>query len=208
MTGYEAYKYYLALKLHFTTDKYDVFDQNGRVFCKRESFDKRNDRMLFERIAVKKKTPREFIDFCVANFAHYNLQMMYEQSEAENIHKQWLANKEKLSYMFMSQCSTILNKSGGKDPFRIEKGIPVLMSMYLNGDVSIETMSILNRFEDYLKNWQSLNFIWGPQFRTINKINKFVKFDYNKLHAVYKNILKEELKEVNYGQNISQSAGS
>lgn len=208
MTGYEAYKYYLALKLHFTTDKYDVFDQNGRVFCKKESFDKRNDRMLFERIAVKKSTPREFIDFCVANFAHYNLQMMYDQSEAESIHKSWIANKEKLSYLFMRECSTIANRCEGKDPFRIEKGVPVLMTMYLNGDVSIETMSILNKFEDYLKNWSALSFVWGPQFRTINKINKFVKFDYNRLHQIYTNTLKEELKEVNYGQNISQSAGS
>lgn len=205
MTGYEAYKYYLALKLHFTTDKYDVFEQNGRVFCKKESFGKRNDKMLFERMAAKKPTPREFIDFCVANFAHYNLQMMYDQSESETIHKSWVTNKEKLTYLFMQQCSAIERECQGKDPFKVVNGVPPLMSMYLSGEVGIETMSILNTFEGYLQKWGTLSFLWGTQFRTINKIKKFVKFDYNRLHNIYTNTLKDNSEEPDHGTNISPS---
>ena len=43
MNEFEAYKHYLALKLHFSSD-YDYFKYNGKTNATQQSFEKRKDR--------------------------------------------------------------------------------------------------------------------------------------------------------------------
>ena len=64
--GFDAYKTYLALKRHFTSD-YDYFKYNGKVRAGVESFLKRNDRFFFRKLA-KKYDDKELVDFFVSNF--------------------------------------------------------------------------------------------------------------------------------------------
>ena len=47
--GFDAYKTYLALKRHFTSD-YDYFKYNGKVRAGVESFLKRNDKFFFRKL--------------------------------------------------------------------------------------------------------------------------------------------------------------
>ena len=51
--GYEAYKKYLAIKLHFTKDEYDFFKYNGETNAKFETFIQRNDKYFFVKVARK-----------------------------------------------------------------------------------------------------------------------------------------------------------
>jgi hypothetical protein len=69
MDGFKAYRYYLAIKLHFTSDKFNVFENRGNVKGTREAFTARNDRYIFEKLANKYNDDREIIQFFVANFA-------------------------------------------------------------------------------------------------------------------------------------------
>ena len=48
MDGFKAYKYYMAIKLHFTSLKYNVFETRGHVKGTRDTFNSRNDRYIFE----------------------------------------------------------------------------------------------------------------------------------------------------------------
>ena len=48
MTGFDVYKTYLALKLHFTKDKYNYFTFNGKSRASQSAFDKRKDRYFFK----------------------------------------------------------------------------------------------------------------------------------------------------------------
>jgi hypothetical protein len=45
--GYEAYKKYLSIKLHFSKDEYDFFKYNGETNAKYETFIQRNDKYFF-----------------------------------------------------------------------------------------------------------------------------------------------------------------
>ncbi len=65
--GFEVFKTYLAIKLHFTTDNYDYFNYGGKVNCKLETFTKRNDRYFFHKLS-KQYDKYEITDFFVANF--------------------------------------------------------------------------------------------------------------------------------------------
>jgi hypothetical protein len=74
--AFETYKYFMAIKLHLTTDRYDVFETNGRVSGSRETFDKRNDRFLFEKLGNKFNTPRELIEYFVSNIGYFNSKLL------------------------------------------------------------------------------------------------------------------------------------
>ena len=65
--GFDVFKTYLAIKLHFTTDKYDFHSYSGKVNCKLDTFTKRNDRYFFHKLS-KQYDKYEIIDFFVANF--------------------------------------------------------------------------------------------------------------------------------------------
>ena len=47
--GFDVFKVYLAVKLHFTSN-YDYFEYDGKVNCKLETFTKRNDRYFFHKL--------------------------------------------------------------------------------------------------------------------------------------------------------------
>ena len=51
--GYNAYKTYVALKNHFTSDSYDYFKYKGKARVKEETFLKRKDKFFFEKIEKK-----------------------------------------------------------------------------------------------------------------------------------------------------------
>ena len=57
----------MALKLHFTTDKYDVIKQKGKVRASRQAFAKRSDLFSINKIA-KKFSDEEVANFLIANF--------------------------------------------------------------------------------------------------------------------------------------------
>ena len=52
MEPFEVYRYYLALRLHFTTDSYNVIEQKGRVRATKNSFLKRKDLLSIRRVAT------------------------------------------------------------------------------------------------------------------------------------------------------------
>jgi len=66
--GFDVFKVYLGVKLHFTTDTYDYIKYEGKVNCKLDTFTKRNDRYFFHKLS-KQYGQTDILDFFVANFA-------------------------------------------------------------------------------------------------------------------------------------------
>jgi hypothetical protein len=179
----------MAIKLHFTTDRYDVFQANGRVSISSATFEKRNDRFLFEKIGRKFDKPRDLIDYFVANFAYGNKSVIYS-NESTDYHETWMKRKESRTHMFYTQLSYIerhLETENLKyeDLFSIDNNVPHLLNLYVGGYVHLETMVILDEFENFLPQWEPLIMLWGDQLRIINKTKKFVKFDKTKIQSIY-----------------------
>ena len=197
--AFQTYKYFMAIKLHLTTDRYDVFESNGRVSGTRATFEKRNDKFLFEKIGRKFGTPRELIEYFVANIAYGNTSVIYSQ-ESDDYYQQWIARKESRTAFFKKQLSHIynyleVNRKKYEDLFSIEDNVPELLNLYVGGYVHLETLVILDDFENFLPKWEPLCMVWGDQLRIINKIKKFVKYDKTKLQSIY-NSYKQELIEL------------
>ena len=65
--GFDVYKIYLGVKLHFTTDTYDYHKYTGKVNATLDSFTKRKDRYFFYKLSTR-YSPSEVLDFFVSNF--------------------------------------------------------------------------------------------------------------------------------------------
>jgi len=188
----------MAIKLHLTTDRYDVFKSGGKVSGTRSTFDKRNDRFLFEKLGRKFSQPRELIEYFVSNIAYGNKNVIYS-SDSDDYYDTWIKRKESRTYIFQQQLQyvhnyVIDNHLSYENLFDIHNNVPELLKLYVGGHVHLETMVIVNDIENFLPQWKPLVMLWGDQLRILNKIKKFVKYDKNKLQLIYNNF-KEELSE-------------
>ena len=179
----------MAVKLHFTTEKYDVFEMNGRVAGSRAAFDKRNDRGLFEKLAKKFDNDQEYIQFLVANFAYGHKNVVYS-NESDEYYRNWMKRKESRTQQFNADLSNIINhlemnRIPASQLYSVDTGMPELLNLYLGGHVSIETMVILQDFDNYLSEWEPLIMLWHDSFLTIRKCTRFVKYDKIKLSSIY-----------------------
>ena len=196
--SFQTYKYFMAIKLHLTTDRYDVFKSEGRVSGTRVTFEKRNDRFLFEKLGRKFSTPRELIEYFVANIAYGNKHVIYS-NESDEYYDTWVKRKESRTYIFKQQLQYIkdyLQDSNLKleDLFDIHNNIPELLKLYVGGHIHLETMIIINDMENFLPKWKPLVMLWGDQLRILNKTKNFVKYDKDKIKSIYKTF-KEESSE-------------
>ena len=156
MDGFKAYKYYMAIKLHFTSAKYNVFETRGSVKGTRDAFNARNDRYIFEKLG-QKYDDREIIQFFVSNFAYGNDTAIYGNSEAEELYSEWQRRKQSITKIFIDDLTNIMNvcdvhRFTTDGIFKSRNGdLPVLTSMFLSGKISIETMRMLDDLERFLE---------------------------------------------------------
>ena len=92
MNGFEVYKVYLAIKLHFTSknQSYDFHRHGGRTTAKLATFTKRGDRYFFHKLS-KSYNDITIVDYFVSNFVtNTNLWVgdIIGQSGDEN-YKEW-----------------------------------------------------------------------------------------------------------------------
>jgi hypothetical protein len=198
--GYRAWKLYMAVKLHFTTNKYNVFNNRGHVKGARETFYSRNDRFIFERLSRKFATEQEIIQYYVANFAYGNESVVYADSESESNLVTWNKRKQSISQVFENDLHSLVlhlekERIDKQELFRFNgSDLPIIFKLFLGGYITIETMVILDKFTGYLARWQeNINLLLEDEWRRIEKCKGFVKFDSERLLQVYENFNQEIL---------------
>ena len=200
MDGFKAYRYYLAIKLHFTTEKFNVFENRGNVKGTREAFNARNDRYIFEKLANKYSEDKEIIQFFVANFAYGNETAIYAGQEAEDNLTEWVKRKQSITQKFIDDLAIILthievNKLPTASIFNfIDSTYPVLLELFIGGKISIETLRIIDDLHPILEKWQennSIRYIWNQEMLRIKKLTGFVKYDRIKVEKIFSHFLEE-----------------
>jgi hypothetical protein len=201
MDGFKAYKYYMAVKLHFTSRKYNVFETRGHVKGTRDAFNTRNDRYIFEKLAQKYQNDKDIIQFFVSNFAYGNDTAIYGNSEAEESYFEWQKRKQSITKLFIDDLANVMNmcdvhKFNADGIFKSKDGdLPVLTSMFLSGKISIETLRMIDDIDPFVDSWENdpmIKIVLGDKLLRISKLKGFVKYDSDKITKVY-NHFKEEL---------------
>lgn len=203
MDGFKAYRYYLAIKLHFTTDKFDVFQNRGNVKGTREAFNARNDRYIFEKLAKKMYVDKDLIQYFVANFAYGSDNAIYASSEADENYVKWMKVKQSITKTFIDDLATLLthietNKLKHSAIFEFtDSEYPVALKLFVGGKISIETLRIIDDHHPIVDKWMmnpSVRYIWDNELRRIKKLTGFVKYDKIKIGKIFEHF-KDEITE-------------
>ena len=194
MTGFKAFRYYLALKLHFNNDKYNVFENKGNIKYSYENFNSRNDRHIFEKLARKFDTDKDLIQFLVANFAYGHDNMIFAIEEANEYYLEWQKRKQSISRIFKDDLNTIELESQ-KNALSLDQIInftlneyPGIIKLYLGKKIAIESISILNDLLDFIPKWKqnpSAMLILESDIRRIEKLKGFVKYEQEKIKPIF-----------------------
>lgn len=153
MNGYKAYMMYLALKTHFTKPDYDYFKFNGQLQAGFDSFEKRNDKYFFEKLAKKYPTKPRCLGFILSNLLLDKGFYIgdFENRKMEKNYQEWLGKIESLGYCFDNDLRKIKNETDNngetfRNFFRIEPGqtTATFLERTLEGVVGLETYVIVD----------------------------------------------------------------
>ena len=188
----DAYRCYLALKNHFTKDKYDYHKYHGKVRATNEAFYKRKDRFWFEKFA-RQKNDKEVEEFFVSNFIYSTdpgtMWIGEMIKEGEGRYSEWKRKVQSLTYLFKQETENVFENKKVDDMFDCSKGHPPILKSYLGGDISLEIMVIYDRILGYGKDFDKKlkDPVWESVSRKIKKYSPFLNIDVSR----YKKILKE-----------------
>lgn len=181
--GMLAYRRYMALKLHFTTE-YDFFKYAGKTRAiTEEAFAKRKDVFFFRKIE-RKYSDEDLTNFFVANFVSSGKTWVGDLTSlnAEKIFSEWKKNKESMQYHLTEDLKFL--KDSQEDPqkaFEVQGGShPPLLKFLLGKKIRIETVIATNRVLGFIDKWNKQieeTFIWPNVSRTISKYDPFVKLN-------------------------------
>lgn len=192
MTPFDVYRSYLALKLHFTTDKYDVIKQQGRVKASKQSFFKRKDLFAIKKISETLQD-KEVVDFLIANFISGDRWGGIFDIESKQNYTEWKRRIESMSYTFDKEVLLLYDQLDTiglefKDAFTVKVSEhPIIFKMYLKKTISIETLVILNKLNNFTEQLDILlkdDIMWPDVSRLIKKYSPFLNINKEKYESI------------------------
>ena len=190
-----AYRMYLAVKLHFMTDKYNITESKDHIRVSKQKFDERNQYNLYEKFANKFDNKQQMAQYLIANFAYGawgNTDIVFGTAEADSNYKEWNKRKESITQVFKNDLSKIrLNFETNNMKFLPDleskfPSVPQLFQMFLGNHITIETLVIIDSIHPYLDNWKhNLGKLFEDDIRRIIKVKPFVKFDSKKMKPIF-----------------------
>ena len=191
MEAFDAYRMYLGLKLHFTTD-YDYTRYSGKTSATKSSFLKRKDRNFFAKVARKYGESTQ--DYFVSNFV-CSPKGWLGDFNATN-YNDWMKYKQSLTYNFTNEMSFLFSQVSEFDEiFSCQKGKhPVLLKNYLAKRISLQSMVILQGLVGYVKQFDKElkdDLVWPDNRRLIVKYGAFLSYDKEKCRVQLLKLIKE-----------------
>ncbi len=192
MMPFESYKTYLAMKQHFTKDKYDYHKYCGRSRASLNSFYKRKDRYFFEKIS-RSHPDKEIEDFFVANFVSCDdpqtLWIGEIIRDGDQKFKQWQKKVQSLSYHFKQEVTDVFTDDFDSY-FEIEDNKhPKILKEFFQKNLSLETLVIMDKVLGYKTKFDKRlrDPVWNFVSMRMNKYAPFLNINVPR----YKKILKE-----------------
>lgn len=199
MTGFEAYKEYLAVKNHFSLDSYDYIKYNGRISASEASFLKRKDKFFFTKLGKRFDRREELRDFLVSNFLHNEKIWVGNLLDEKHldVYKSWLKKQQSLSYVLRSDFSTVLSFMDDKDVtfdtlFKMrDNELPLLLQLQQEDTIQVETLIVMDKVLNFFRRWDKKveDDIFYPIVRKrIKKYEGFIDYDISKAKSLMKEV--------------------
>tara|TARA_R100000458_G_C8278477_1_gene254673 strand:- start:14573 stop:15196 length:624 start_codon:yes stop_codon:yes gene_type:complete len=203
MNGYDTFKLFMGLKLHFSKKTYDWFKFNGKTKLNARSYENRKDRYFFDKIAKKFKTEEEVVSFFVSNLIKKNNIWIGElfELECEENYTEWKKTIQSLGYIFNEDCITIARSIVDSNLLFNDIFIskdnrhPIIMRMVLQNKIKLESFVILNsilRFKKHFDVDLEGDYVWEELSLLLEKYEPFL---FLKDNSKYRNSLINKVKE-------------
>lgn len=194
MNPFQTYNSYVSVRNHFTQKSYDYFKYNGKCRVNLETFNKRKDKYFFEKISRKLKDS-EVVEYFVSNFiSSDNPSSLWVGEIARNgqeNYSNWKRRTQSMTYMFKNEFQNLIESYELNELFDCCDSHPIILKKYMLGEVSPETMVILDATLNYIKQFDKKlsDPVWAETRNKILKYKPFLSIDKNK----YVKIMKEAL---------------
>ena len=186
MEPFEAYSYYLAIKLHFESDSYDAPKYNFKTSAKPSSFWKRKDKYHFAKLGKKHDKAPDLINYYVSQFIEDRKWVGDMMTDDDN-YTNWQKRTQSLSYTFQSDINTLTEKVNSFDELFSIDTHPFVVTEYLSGNICLETVVILDKLTGFMnkaKRQISETILWPDVSRKIRKYKTFINIDENKMKKI------------------------
>ena len=196
MTPYQVYCEYLAIKSHFSNEKYDYFKYNKKVRASITSFNRRTDKYWFEKTSRKYKD-EEIVDFFVSNFvqseSNSNIWIGSLLNGGEQVYSEWKKRQQSLTYLFKEQSNEFFLETKLDDALNCSKGHPPVLKRFLSGKLSLETLTIYEKIFHFSKDFDKklLDPVWETVSLKIKKYNPFLNIDVFQFKRILREIVDE-----------------
>ena len=194
MSPYDVYTTYLAMKKHFTDSKFDFFRYNGKTRSSVAAFNKRRDKYFFERMS-RKLSDDEIKMYFIANFiATDNPSSVWvgEIMQSGERHYTELSKKyQSITYLFKEECSDLFDEYKLDQIFDCSKGHPPIVKMYLAGQISAETITILDIIFGFTTKVDKKlsDPVWDTVSMKIKKYKPFINIDISKCKSILRGLI-------------------
>ena len=196
--GFDVYKIYLGVKLHFTTDSYDYNKYGGKTNAKLDTFTKRKDRYFFHKLS-KRFNERDVLDFLVSNFIISGDKWIGEliSNESVETYTKYRKYNESFKYHFRDDCVRIANDFQSRnirfdDGFRVHMGQhPRMLRLLIQRKVNFQTAIYLNKNLSFIKDWDkniSEKVVWPKISHTIARLTPFLNFNMTEAKMIMKEV--------------------
>ena len=192
MDSFEAYKLYLALKNHFEKEEYDFFKYNGSVRVNMDSFLKRKDRYQFNKLT--KISGKDTLNYMVANFSRGDKVWVGDliSDTGQKNYTDWMRVTQSQSYIFEQELAPFINNIDDECKVHEDGQHPNLLIRFLQKEVCIETLIILNRLCGFRGNWNNTineKILWPNIEQRMRKYEPFVNYDIKKYKKIIVKLL-------------------
>ena len=200
--GFDVYKTYLAVKLHFTSDTYDYYKYDGKVNAKLDTFTKRKDRYFFHKLSTR-YAETDILDFFVANFLADSKRWIGNllANDGRDVYLDYKKRKEAFAYHFKQECGIIASDLGKRnisfnDGFIPPDGQhPRILRLLIQRKISYQTAVVLDHFLGFTKNWDkeiTEKVVWPEISLKVSRVKPFVNFNVTECKLIMKEVFINE----------------
>ena len=197
--GFDVYRTYLAMKMHFTKEQFDFFQYDGKVRAKEETYQQRQDFYFFETVA-RKYTDQEVKEYLLASFVLASDSTKVWIGDIKRVGKDnwlvWQRQIQSRSYNFEQDLGRLVDHLEASELsfnqlFETSGGHPPLLKLHLKNKISLDSLIIMDMVLKFVPLWDKKmsDPLWQSISFKIKKYKPFMSIPTNK----YKEILKEKI---------------
>ncbi len=194
--GFDVYKTYLAVKLHFASDTYDYYKYDGKVNAKLDTFTKRKDRYFFHKLSTR-YAETDILDFFVANFLADSKRWIGNllANDGRDVYLDYKKRKEAFAYHFKQDCGNIASDFSRRNISFDDGFIPIrgqhprVLRLLIQRKISYQTTIVLNHYLGFTKNWDkeiTEKIVWPEISLKVTRLKPFINFNATECKLIMK----------------------